>query len=81
MYSEWYSHLLPYYSFDQFVHKVQQVASTKRVKCVISHGALLGILSLLLHNHKKSIKKEACWTISNITAGNRTRFRLCVKRG
>ena len=32
MYSEWHSHLLPYYSFDQFVHKVQQVASTKRVK-------------------------------------------------
>ncbi|CAF1794838.1 unnamed protein product [Brassica oleracea] len=36
MYSEWHSHLLPYYSFDQFVHKVQQVASTKRVKICIN---------------------------------------------
>jgi hypothetical protein len=32
LYSEWHTHLLPYYSFDHFVHKVQQVASTKRVK-------------------------------------------------
>lgn len=32
LYSEWHSHLLPYYSFDQFVHKVEQVGSTKRVK-------------------------------------------------
>ncbi|XP_056842193.1 uncharacterized protein LOC108863311 isoform X2 [Raphanus sativus] len=36
MYSEWHSHLLPYYSFDQFVHKVQQVAATKRVKICIN---------------------------------------------
>ncbi|GMG98886.1 hypothetical protein Nepgr_000726 [Nepenthes gracilis] len=32
MYSEWHSQLLPYYSFDQFVKKVEQVGSTKRVK-------------------------------------------------
>ncbi|XP_050210610.1 uncharacterized protein LOC126660932 [Mercurialis annua] len=32
LYSEWHSHLLPYYSYDEFVHKVEQVASTKRVK-------------------------------------------------
>ncbi|ESQ49833.1 hypothetical protein EUTSA_v10021242mg [Eutrema salsugineum] len=36
LYSEWHSHLLPYYSFDQFVHKVQQVAATKRVKICIN---------------------------------------------
>ncbi|CAA7038535.1 unnamed protein product [Microthlaspi erraticum] len=36
LYSEWHSHLLPYYSFDQFVHKVHQVASTKRVKICIN---------------------------------------------
>ncbi|XP_010549866.1 PREDICTED: protein TIPIN homolog isoform X2 [Tarenaya hassleriana] len=35
-YSEWHSHLLPYYSFDQFVHKVQQVAATKRVKICVN---------------------------------------------
>ncbi|PON50257.1 Chromosome segregation in meiosis protein [Parasponia andersonii] len=32
MYGDWHSCLLPYYSFDQFVHKVEQVAATKRVK-------------------------------------------------
>ena len=32
MYSEWHSHLLPYYSFNQFVDKVEKVGTTKRVK-------------------------------------------------
>ncbi|XP_004298626.1 PREDICTED: TIMELESS-interacting protein-like [Fragaria vesca subsp. vesca] len=32
LYREWHSRLLPYYSFDQFVHKVEQVAATRRVK-------------------------------------------------
>ncbi|XP_021677051.2 uncharacterized protein LOC110662401 [Hevea brasiliensis] len=32
LYSEWHSRLLPYYSFDEFVHKVEQVAATRCVK-------------------------------------------------
>ncbi|CAI8617190.1 unnamed protein product [Vicia faba] len=32
LYSEWHSRLLPYYPFNQFVHKVEQVAATKHVK-------------------------------------------------
>lgn len=43
---------------------------------IINHGALPCLLSLLTHNHKKSIKKEACWTISNITAGNREQIQV-----
>ncbi|KAK4851191.1 hypothetical protein QYF36_013109 [Acer negundo] len=35
LYSEWHSHLLPYYSFDQFVHKVEQVAASRHVKTCI----------------------------------------------
>lgn len=35
LYGEWHSRLLPYYSFDQFVHKVEQVATTRRVKLCI----------------------------------------------
>ncbi|CAK9143898.1 unnamed protein product [Ilex paraguariensis] len=35
LYAEWHSHLLPYYSFDQFVHKVEQVGATKRVRLCI----------------------------------------------
>ncbi|XP_073272748.1 uncharacterized protein [Primulina huaijiensis] len=32
LYAEWHSRLLPYYSFDQFMHKVEQVGATKSVK-------------------------------------------------
>ncbi|XP_028767037.1 chromosome segregation in meiosis protein 3 [Neltuma alba] len=32
LYCEWHSRLLPYYSFNQFIHKVEQVGTTKRVK-------------------------------------------------
>lgn len=39
-------------------------------QCIINFQALPCLLNLLKHNYKKSIKKEACWTISNITAGN-----------
>ncbi|KAJ8490503.1 hypothetical protein OPV22_012224 [Ensete ventricosum] len=36
LYAQWHSHLIPYYSFDQFVHKVEQVGASKRVKRCIS---------------------------------------------
>ncbi|MQL95110.1 hypothetical protein Taro_027773 [Colocasia esculenta] len=42
---------------------------------IIDHRALACLLALLTHNHKKSIKKEACWTISNITAGNKDQIQ------
>ncbi|CAL5430219.1 unnamed protein product [Camellia sinensis] len=35
LYAEWHSHLLPYYSFDQFIHKVEQVGATRRVKTCV----------------------------------------------
>ena len=38
---------------------------------ILNCGALGCLLNLLMTNHKKSIKKEACWTISNITAGTK----------
>ena len=40
-----------------------------QTQVVINCGALPCLLQLLQGGHKKSIKKEACWTISNITAG------------
>jgi len=43
---------------------------------IINHGALPCLLNLLNQNHKKSIKKEACWTISNITAGNKEQIQV-----
>jgi hypothetical protein len=35
----------------------------------------------LTQNHKKSIKKEACWTVSNITAGNKDQIQAVVNAG
>ncbi|XP_020548838.1 TIMELESS-interacting protein isoform X2 [Sesamum indicum] len=32
LYAEWHSRLLPYYNFNQFIEKVEQVGATKRVK-------------------------------------------------
>jgi len=37
-------------------------------------------MSLLNHN-KKAIRKEACWTISNITAGNREQIQAVLEAG
>ncbi len=45
---------------------------------VINNQALPCLLALLTRNHKKSIKKEACWTISNITAGNKDQIQVCA---
>nr|GLL29406.1 hypothetical protein GOBAR_AA27040 [Ipomoea trifida]GMD12061.1 importin subunit alpha-4 [Ipomoea batatas] len=42
---------------------------------VIDNQVLPCLYQLLTQNHKKSIKKEACWTISNITAGNRAQIQ------
>lgn len=46
---------------------------------MIDNGALPCLYQLLTQNHKKSIKKEACWTISNITAGNRAQIQAVVE--
>ncbi|KAJ4776391.1 TIMELESS-interacting protein [Rhynchospora pubera] len=32
LYLEWHKRLIPFYSFDQFVHKVEQVGASKRVR-------------------------------------------------
>ncbi|KAI7733487.1 hypothetical protein M8C21_033727 [Ambrosia artemisiifolia] len=45
---------------------------------IIDHQALPCLLNLLTNNHKKSIKKEACWTISNITAGNKDQIQTVI---
>ncbi|KAL6142552.1 hypothetical protein ACLB2K_060832 [Fragaria x ananassa] len=49
-----------------------------QTQVIIQHQALPCLLTLLTNNHKKSIKKEACWTISNITAGNKDQIQAVV---
>mmetsp|Transcript_588 Transcript_588/g.1321 ORF Transcript_588/g.1321 Transcript_588/m.1321 type:complete len:546 (-) Transcript_588:4676-6313(-) len=49
-----------------------------QTQVIINCGALPCLLNLLANNHKKSIKKEACWTISNITAGTKDQIQAVV---
>ncbi|KAJ7973252.1 Importin subunit alpha [Quillaja saponaria] len=46
---------------------------------VIDNQVLPRLYQLLTQNHKKSIKKEACWTISNITAGNKAQIQAVIE--
>ncbi|KAF8392703.1 hypothetical protein HHK36_023052 [Tetracentron sinense] len=46
---------------------------------VIDNQVLPCLSQLLAQNHKKSIKKEACWTISNITAGNKGQIQAVIE--
>ena len=50
LYREWHKHLLPYYSFDQFVHKVDRVASSKRVKVTDLLASYLYFFDLLKYS-------------------------------
>ncbi|CAN4113626.1 unnamed protein product [Withania somnifera] len=52
-----------------------------QTQVMIDHRALPCLLNLLTQNYKKSIKKEACWTISNITAGNRNQIQAVIEAG
>ncbi|MFS7909247.1 putative importin-alpha, importin-beta-binding domain, armadillo-like helical [Helianthus anomalus] len=53
----------------------------RQTQHIIERGALPCLLGFLTHNHKKSIKKEACWTISNITAGNKEQIQNVIEAG
>lgn len=52
-----------------------------QTQIIIDNEALPCLLNLLTQNYKKSIKKEACWTISNITAGNREQIQAVIQAG
>lgn len=52
-----------------------------QTQTIIDHQALPCLLNLLTNTHKKSIKKEACWTISNITAGTNNQIQHVINAG
>ncbi|KAK9733759.1 hypothetical protein RND81_04G090500 [Saponaria officinalis] len=52
-----------------------------QTQCIIDHQALPCLYNLLTQNHKKSIKKEACWTVSNITAGTKDQIQTVLTAG
>jgi len=42
---------------------------------------LIPTLSELLNHPKKTVRKEACWVLSNITAGTQQQLQLCLEIG
>lgn len=45
---------------------------------MILNCSVLPCLIHLLNASKDSIRKEACWTVSNVTAGNRTQIQSVI---
>ncbi|KAJ0035228.1 hypothetical protein Pint_24298 [Pistacia integerrima] len=50
-----------------------------QTQCIIDQQGLPCLYQLLTQNYKKSIKKEACWTISNITAGSKSQIQAVIE--
>jgi len=56
------------------------LAMTIRLRSSCRVGSLPSLHKLLSHA-KKAIRKESCWTISNITAGNREQIQEVINNG
>ena len=52
--------------------------SVEHANELLSHN-LLGLLKKVLDHHKKVVRREACWVLSNITAGNKAQVQAVVK--
>ena len=47
---------------------------------MIEAGALDALNNIIYHK-KKTVRKEVCWSLSNITAGNQNQIQLCLDMG
>lgn len=45
---------------------------------VMINSSVLPALRHLLSSSRENLQKEACWAISNITAGNRVQIQVCT---
>ncbi|KAK3040157.1 hypothetical protein RJ639_028407 [Escallonia herrerae] len=83
LYAEWHSHLLPYYSFNQFVHKLEQVGGTKRVKVVrlsICIAILLVNYMVPMADRNAKVDFNYCNSYTSITHHILYRLKqLCVR--
>lgn len=58
------------------IHTHTKQCSILKFFQVILNCSALPCLLHLLSSPKESIRKEACWTVSNITAGNRAQIQV-----
>ena len=42
---------------------------------------LIPTLAEILSHSKKTVRKESCWVLSNITAGTQEQLQLCINSG
>ncbi|CAF99513.1 unnamed protein product, partial [Tetraodon nigroviridis] len=59
-------------------HRLWGLQAPCRAAYVVLNCSALPCLLHLLSSAKESIRKEACWTISNITAGNRAQIQTVI---
>ncbi|KAJ0250117.1 Importin subunit alpha-3 [Hirschfeldia incana] len=52
-----------------------------QTQTVVDNQVLPSLLVLITQTYTKSIKKEACWTISNITAGSSSQIQAVIEAG
>ena len=57
------------------------VTSGVQIQTVIECAALPRLLQLLTGDHSNTVKKEACWAVSNITAGNTDHIQAVIDAG
>ncbi|XP_045831411.1 importin subunit alpha-2-like [Trifolium pratense] len=55
--------------------------NTFQTQVVINHRPLPSLLRLLTHDDNNTIKKSACWTISNIVVGNKEHIQTVIDAG
>ncbi|KAG9455653.1 hypothetical protein H6P81_000161 [Aristolochia fimbriata] len=65
------------------LHAVGNIATgdDSQTQCLLDNEALPWLLRLLILNYDRNIKREACWTISNITAGNLVQIQAVINAG
>lgn len=52
--------------------------SVEHTNELLSHN-ILGLLEKVLDHHKKVVRREACWVLSNITAGTKNQVEAVVR--
>lgn len=45
------------------------------------NAGVLDALNKIIYHRKKTVRKEVCWSLSNITAGNPVQIQSCIDIG
>jgi hypothetical protein len=48
---------------------------------MLVNNGLVQALNQIISHHKKTVRKESCWVLSNITAGTQDQVQVCIDIG